>query len=351
MADAVARRTGSRAAASAVGEMSSLPGAVTRLRRLASSPRSRVWRAEAGETAVVVKQVVGGGDADERFRREVAALRLAVRADPPLVPVLLGTDPERRIMVMECLDAGDPPDDWAVGYATALARLHATTNADDAGTLPRWSPPGSEVLDAFVRLAGRLGVTVAPTVAAELDGVLDRLGRATGNALLHGDPCPGNDLYVGGEPRFVDFEQAALGDGLVELAYLRVAFPTCWCATAVPPPLLRRAEEAYHVTWHAATGTRPQGDLADACVGWLLRGDALVERARRDGTDHLAAVVRRDWSWGTATARQRLLHRLGVVAEITADTGLAGVGDLAVMMRSRMLDRWPTVRPLPAGSR
>ncbi|MEU1734029.1 aminoglycoside phosphotransferase family protein [Streptosporangium sp. NPDC020145] len=332
--------------ASLAGDAVSHHGPVTRPRRLVSSPRSRVWRADMGGTAVVIKQIVGGADADERFRREVTALRLAARADPPLVPVLFGADPGHRIMVMEWLDSGEPPADWAVGYATALARLHATTDAGDAGALPRWSPPGPGVLDAFFRLAARLGVAVAPTVRAELDGVLDRLGRERGHALLHGDPCPGNDLYTGGGTRFVDFEQAALGNGLLELAYLRVAFPTCWCATALPGPLLRRAEEAYHAAWNTTTGTGPRGDLADACVGWLLRGDALVERARRDGTDHLAALVKDDWTWGTATARQRLLHRLGVVGEVTADTALAGVGDLTATMRDRMLDRWPTLRPL-----
>ncbi|MER6825156.1 hypothetical protein ABT352_04135 [Streptosporangium sp. NPDC000563] len=39
-------------------------GPVTRLRRLTSSPRSRVWRAEMDGTAVVIKQVVGGTDSD-----------------------------------------------------------------------------------------------------------------------------------------------------------------------------------------------------------------------------------------------------------------------------------------------
>ncbi|MEU0484432.1 hypothetical protein ABZ260_35285 [Streptosporangium sp. NPDC006013] len=332
---------------SAERHLRALLGPVTRLRRLTSSPRSRVWRAEMDGTTAVIKQIVGGTDADLRFQREVTALRLAARADPPLVPEILGTDPEHRILVLEHLDADDPADGWAVDYAAALARLHATTNAADAGTLPRWSPPGPGDLDAFLRLADRLGVTASPTVHAEFDGVLDRLGHAPGNALLHGDPCPGNDLYTRDGVRFVDFEQAALGNGLTELAYLRIAFPTCWCAAATPSPLLRRAEEAYRVAWRAATGTEPQGDLADACTGWLLRGDALVERARRDGTDHLARATHRDWRWGTATARQRLLHRLGVVGEITADsTDFAGIGGLTAMMRRRMLDRWPTLQPL-----
>ena len=176
-----------------------------------------------------------------------------------------------------------------------------------------------------------------------------RLGQAPGHSLLHGDPCPGNDLHTASGVRFIDLEQAALGNGLTELAYLRIGFPTCWCATAAAPPLLDRAESAYRAAWRTATGTEPSGDLADCCAGWLLRGDALVERAHRGTTDHLARLPDRDWKWGTATARQRLAHRLGVVGQMTAGRpDLSELSRLSVDMRDRMLARWPTLLPLPA---
>lgn len=62
-------------------------------RRLESSPRSRVWRVELAGTPAVVKQLVAGPGAEERYAREVAALRIASRAEPAVVPALLGTDP------------------------------------------------------------------------------------------------------------------------------------------------------------------------------------------------------------------------------------------------------------------
>lgn len=148
--------------------------------------------------------------------------------------------------------------------------------------------------------------------------------------------------------RFIDFEQASLGSGLMELAYLRIGFPTCWCVTSASTPLLERAESAYRTAWRTATGSETQDGLADACAGWLLRGDALVERARREGTDHLARIPIRDWKWGTATARQRLVHRLGVVGRMTADnTSLIGVSRLCTGMRQRMLARRPALQPVP----
>ncbi|MEV4868036.1 aminoglycoside phosphotransferase family protein [Streptomyces syringium] len=316
---------------------------------LESSPRSHVWRVELGGARAVVKQAVEGPDAAERHDREVAALRLATRADPAVAPALLGTDPVERVLVLEHMDHHRPPGDWIVGYATTLARLHATTGPQDAGSLPAWSGPGHHDVAAFLRLAETLGVSVPSPAPAQLDDLVHRLGEAPGHALLHGDPCPGNDLHTADGIRFIDFEQASLGNGLMELAYLRIGFPTCWCTTAAPEPLLARAEDAYRSGWRTATGTDPRGDLTDACAGWLLRGDALVPRAERGTTDHLARVTHRDWAWGTATARQRLAHRLGVVSRMTAARAdLSGLSRLCADMRRRVLARWPKLTPLPS---
>ncbi|MFI6873478.1 aminoglycoside phosphotransferase family protein [Streptomyces sp. NPDC050400] len=327
-------------------------GEPRRARRLASSPRSRVWRAEVSGTPVVVKQLVEGPEADERYAREETALRLASRVRPAVVPALLGADPADRILVLERLDEGTPREDWVIDYATALARLHACTSDADAdavaGKLPAWTGPGESDVDAFLRFAATLGVPAPPGVRAELEDLVGRLSDLAGNALLHGDPCPGNDLHTGHGVRFIDFEQASLGNGLVELAYLRIGFPTCWCSTAPPQPLLDAAEAAYRATWRDATGAEVPQDLGDVCAGWLLRGDALVERALRGTVDHLARAVDRDWTWGTATARQRLAHRLGVVSRTTgAADDLQGFRHLADAVRRNMLTRWPDLRPLP----
>ncbi|MYV57192.1 aminoglycoside phosphotransferase family protein, partial [Streptomyces sp. SID3212] len=225
----------------------------------------------------MVKQFVEGPGAAERYAREVAALRIAARAEPAVVPALLGTDPEEHVLVLAHVEHRPPPREWIVGYAKALARLHATAVPADAGLLPCWSGPTRADADSFLHLAETLGVTVAPGVPAELTALVGRLDRAGGQALLHGDPCPGNDLHTGTGVTFIDFEQASLGNGLVELAYLRIGFPTCWCVTKAAPALLDRAETAYRTTWRSLTGTDPGGDLTDACAGWLLRGDALVE--------------------------------------------------------------------------
>lgn len=336
-------------------ELRSAVGSPTHATLLDSSPRSQVWRVELrGGGRVIVKQIADGGgtgpDAGARYAREVAALRLAARATRPTVaPALLGTDPASRVMVLEHLDNLGAADDWMPGYAEALARLHSLTGPADTGTLPAWSGPTAADAESFIALAEVLGVPVPPAVPNELAALIDRLDPTPHHALLHGDPCPGNDLRTTDGVRFVDFEQASLGNGLVELAYFRIGFPTCWCAMSVTGTPLAEVENIYRATWRSLTGTDVPGDLADACAGWLIRGDALVERAHRESVDHLARVPAEDFEWGYISARERLVHRLGAVADQTRDhDDLHALGQLSAAMAVRLLERWPTLRPLPA---
>ncbi|MFJ2022696.1 aminoglycoside phosphotransferase family protein [Streptomyces sp. NPDC087897] len=324
-------------------------------RLLDSSPRSRVWRVRlADRSLVVVKQITDVGDAaadaDTRFAREVAGLRLAGRATGPAVaPAVLATDAPARVMVLDHLDDLGRTDDWMPGYAEALARLHALTGPADAGALPAWSGPTAADAESFLALARAFDVPVPPEVTDELASLLGRLDPTPHHALLHGDPCPGNDLRTGDGVRFVDFERAALGNGLLELAYFRIGFPTCWCAMSVTAAPLAEVEDVYRTTWRGLTGRDVPGDLADACAGWLIQGDALVERAHRGTADQFARLPVEDFAWGYVSARERLVHRLGVVAGLTRDHDrLHAVGRLSSTLAERLLARWPALRPLPA---
>jgi tRNA A-37 threonylcarbamoyl transferase component Bud32 len=324
-------------------------GRLGRARRLGSSPRSRVWRVEVAHGPVIIKQIVGPDDAGHRYAREVTALRLAGRVDPPVVPGLLATDPDARVLVLEHLPDDKVVDGWQVDYAAALARLHAAGRLVDPGTLPAWSGPTAADVDAFVALADQLRVPVSPPVVGDLHGLIDGPSRASAQSLLHGDPCPDNFRRTATGTRFIDLEHAALGDGLVELAYLRIGYPTCWCVTSIDASLLGLAEDSYRAAWRTATGEELRGDAADACIGWLLRGDALVPRAERGPTDQLARTLDTDWRWGTVTARERLAYRLDVVTKLVSDRPEhARLGALTTAMRDAMLRRWPELQPPPA---
>ncbi len=61
-----------------------------------------------------------------------------------------------------------------------------------------------------------------------------------------GDPCPGNFLFRGDESVcVVDVEYGAHRHALVDGAYTRVGFPTCWCVGGVPASVRAAAEKAY----------------------------------------------------------------------------------------------------------
>jgi Phosphotransferase enzyme family len=319
------------------------------IRRVASSPRSEVFLVEFGGSPAIVKRITGGVDRDQRYQTEVAALRLAGRVKPRPVAALLATDAADRVLVLEYLPAARlATQPWAVQYATALARLHDALAGQDSTRIPCYRGPDNDSVEAFLQLARRLGVPVPPTAETELIAVLERVARSGDVVLLHGDPCPDNAVATADGIRFVDLEAAHRGPAMLELAYPRIGFPTCWCVKALPPAHITAAESAYHDTRQSPPSARTHDDLADACVSWLIQGDALVERARRRSTDHLAQLRRRDWKWGTATARERLLHRLSVVAAFADNHDhLTGTAALTRDMESAAKQKWAQLSPVP----
>jgi hypothetical protein len=70
--------------------------------------------------------------------------------------------------------------------------------------------------------------------------------------------------------------------------------------------------------------------------------------ALRATADHLARIPHEDWTWGTATARERLLHRLAVVAQSSVDRPeLSEFRQCCRFPRDRLLARWPALQSLP----
>src|ERR1017187_1306322 len=59
-------------------------------------------------------------------------------------------------------------------------------------------------------------------LGSDLDAAVIRLANSGQWALLHGDPCPDNTIRTSSGLRFVDLEHACSGDGITQLAYLRI---------------------------------------------------------------------------------------------------------------------------------
>jgi hypothetical protein len=317
----------------------------TRLRRvetLGGSRRTDVWRATDGTTDVVVK-AYRSTDGDT-WAREAAALE-ALAGGP--VPRLLGVSDDPRLIVMADLgrhpsladalmgDDAATASDAVVGWAAGLARLHAAGR--DAG-------PGFGTALAR-RASGRSGYELpasartsaatvdellpgleqdAPGGLAALAGVTDLVGGAP--LVSPGDTCPDNNLRLDGDLVFLDLEWAEVRPAVWDVAYLRVPWPTCWCAWLLPDDVAGAALAAYR-----RTAEVDERDLAVATAAWCLLSTGMFlrtalgrHRANRDGPR-------------MPGRRTMILHRLAQVAAADDVAGLAGLADA---MHARLHARW-----------
>jgi hypothetical protein len=61
------------------------------------------------------------------------------------------------------------------------------------------------------------------------------------------DLCPDNNLITSRGVRFLDFEGGCVRNIMLDAAYLRVPFPSCWCAFALPAGMT----DAMFAAWRA----------------------------------------------------------------------------------------------------
>ncbi|HEY6744850.1 MAG TPA: hypothetical protein VI357_03945 [Mycobacteriales bacterium] len=268
------------AAAAALG--TELTGGET----LGGSDRSLVLRATAGDRPVVLKAPLDSGPGPVR---ELAALRLL--AGVPGVVRLLAESGDPPVLVLEDLGPGpsladallgsDPAAAQAAldGWAGTLGAVQAATAglgaafAAGLAELSRLGPPpadGSadmlaEAAGALARHLPRLGVHPSPAALDEL-----RALRLEGPGVLTpGDTCPDNTVATPDGYVLFDLEAAEFRHPAWDAAYLRVPWPTCWCAWTLPDAV---AEQAL-ARWRAAFGPVPAGfdaDLDRATLAWAF---------------------------------------------------------------------------------
>ena len=332
---------------------------------VASSPRSVVVRVQLADGETVVAKTVGPAgsinrpsgvrvtemteaerqiEADARFATELAAYERLTATGCQSVPRLIGALPEARTLILEALDgselvavlAGDDRRgkvDALLALARALADIHGCgmtrpPTADDLDQVGLAKM--SSLRTGTARLARETSHLDPEPALGELDGVVERLSRGGAFATwLHGDPCPGGNIFVAGDQaRLVDLEAAGPGHAAVEAAYLRMGFPTCWCAGYLSEAVLAPVESAYRDALAPYCPSARDDEawavaLADSCLWWALDGNTLVQRAERGRADLIDLALDRDWTWGTATARQRLVLRLSRAADALNVTGHA----------------------------
>ena len=220
----------------------------------------------------------GKPDRLERAAREFALLERLHAAGVPVPEPHLFVAPDPLIQARIEGDTTLPP---AAGptMARVLAAIHDTDLAD-LPSLPVVDDPRpglGEWLPESVNLA------------AVLDGIAPYAGR---RALLHGDFWPGNLLWRNGELAAVlDWEDAAVGDPLVDVACARVEL-ACAAGDAMADAFSR----AYFELTQRDDARLPAWELYVATAalrymdGWGLTPDALALRKARTQACAAAAM-------------------------------------------------------------
>ncbi|HEX8697174.1 MAG TPA: hypothetical protein VF746_32440 [Longimicrobium sp.] len=355
--------------------------------------RSGVWRVplaggpSGAPESVVLKRATGddgpafdsdGGDEPEspvsRFFAEWAGyLFLGTVAGGAMAPRLYGVDRALGVLALEDLGEGECLADRLTGadphaaerallaYAAALGRLHAATagrraeldtvreriGARGETDAERETRPGvwrRECVAPFLAACESLGVGAAPGVEREADAVAAMVERPGAlEAFTPGDTCPDNHRLEGGGVRFFDFEFCGFRHALLDAAYFRSPFPSCWCVHRLPEGVPARMEAAYRAELAPA---RPEvaddaafrAAMARASAYWLLWTLGL---APDHGLD-LAGALAQDRPWGPASVRQRHLLRLETFAAHADARGtLPALAETAAALAGRLRALWP----------
>ena len=113
---------------------------------------------------------------------------------------------------------------------------------------PSTGPPPPDLLP-------RLDVIPSASALAEIRHLQDGFGGDDRCwALTPGDTCPDNNVLTEAGVVLFDFEAAAIRHLAWDAAYLRVPWPSCWCAWRLPEDVARRpvAEAAWvRSTWNS----------------------------------------------------------------------------------------------------
>lgn len=214
-------------------------------------PMSRVLRGGG----MITKQTWHDSD----HSRELPALMLIRDKFPGLGPALITANEAGSTMVLE--DLGDGPslatallgDDPLVAdtflnqYVDELARLHNETRGT-AGS----EPLTGFLYDVYPQAIDTIRSTDFPSLLPVRDGALEEISHLrelagpTGQSVFSfGDMCPDNNVQTNRGLRFFDLEGAGYVDPALDLAYLTVPFPSCWCSYDLPKKVEARVVDRY----------------------------------------------------------------------------------------------------------
>jgi aminoglycoside phosphotransferase (APT) family kinase protein len=169
----------------------------------------------------------------------------------------------------------------------ALAHAESVLNRYDARYLRACLQFGRVLAERW-----RSRVPAFPELMARLEGEVELLARAP-TTLVHGECTPHNFVWAGERPYLVDWEEAALGAGEIDIACLTDEWDEELVAAAVaayhasrwpegPPHDFARTLEAARVYWPLRWLANAEGEADETEIEWVQeRVQAALAAARR----------------------------------------------------------------------
>jgi hypothetical protein len=348
---------------------------------LGGSERSIVLRVKASShfalpRTLVLKRYVlpAGKEPADSFVREAVSYQLftSLAAEDRVCPELFAHEGSHRLLVME--DLGRAPtlaeklmgDDARgaeralLSWAHSLGRLHATTagrEADFDALQRRLGPPrskdplatdGPTALDELPELLeSEFGVETSADAHECVKRARGLLGAERHRAFSPSDSCPDNNLITSRGVRFLDFEGGCVRNIMFDAAYLRVPFPSCWCAFGLPKGMA----DAMLAGWRAeARAMWPDLDeepvlqprLLDAQLFWVwFTTWQLLTNPELEGCPHAARSIE------TPSRSAVLVNRWRTLAECAIAVGIEPVATHALSVVSALESRFDGDLALP----
>lgn len=341
-------------------------GPLARVEELAASGRTLVWRVTDGTATYVVKVYLS--DDNHPWAREASALGALSSSSAPR---LLGACSEPQLIVMSDLGLGGSLADVVMADDPSLA---GASVADWAGSLAHLHQDSAGVADSYAELlarrasqqvvhdrpralreaadilatvAPRLRVSVSDEAKARLSAMAETFAVPM-QVLSPGDTCPDNNLVNSGRLAFLDFEFAEVRHAAWDVAYVRVPWPTCWCAWRLPAEVSERALARYREVLRASIAgvdsPEFEHDVDVATLGWCLESAAMFLEEALSPKASGETMARRPGR------RPLVLDRLAQASGMTVDRVLADLGrELHVALLREWgedpLDLAPAFRP------
>ncbi len=249
--------------------------------------------------------------------------------------------------------------------ALALAHIHGASAGcerlqryqrirDATGCKSKAPPDAAASVAALVGMANQLGLRYdCESFARQMQSCFESSFAADGDfsSLIHADLCPDNVMVLNkrGDVCVLDFEFCRPGNSLMDVSFLRLGFPTCWCAGPLSRATVRAAERAYRAAGSVAIPavadkSKWRMAMAQCSALWtwgFVRGSLAKDIMAAD-----VPMSRKNAD--SPTRRQMMLFRLRVASKALAKAGeeMRSVSEATAALRDLFEAMWPNLKPL-----